>query len=94
MSKPVKGAGAESPAPAEIPFEEALGKLNSIVEAMENDELPLEKLLAQYEEGMRLHQQCQGRLAAAELRIQQIEKDAAGRMTARPIDLPETNSQI
>ena len=93
MSKPVKAAGIESPA-AEIPFEEALKKLNSIVQAMENDELPLENLLSQYEEGMRMYQQCQSRLAAAELRIHQIEKDAAGRLTARPLDLPESKSQL
>ena len=58
-----------------------------MVQAMENDELPLERLLAHYEEGMRLHQLCQGHLAAAELRIQQIERDAAGRLSARPLDL-------
>jgi len=94
MSKPVKAAGIESPAAAEIPFEQALKKLGSIVQAMENDELPLENLLSQYEEGMRMYQQCQSRLAAAELRIQQIEKDAAGRLTAKPLDLPESKSQL
>ena len=47
MSKPVKAAGPESPAVAEISFEEALKKLGSIVQAMENDDLPLEKLLTQ-----------------------------------------------
>ena len=33
------------------PFEEALKKLEGIVEAMESDELPLETHLAKYEEG-------------------------------------------
>lgn len=78
---------------AEIPFEEALKKLGSIVQSMENDELPLEQLLNQYEEGMRMYQQCQNRLAAAELRIQQIEKDGPGRMTAKPLDI-QSNSQL
>lgn len=94
MSKPVKAAGPENPAAAEIPFEEALKKLSSVVQAMENDELPLEKLLSHYEEGMRMYQQCQSRLAAAELRIQQIEKDAAGRLNAKPIEIAETKSEI
>ena len=77
-----------------MPFEEALNRLDSIVHAMESDELPLEKLLSHYEEGMKLHQQCQSRLAAAEARIQQIEKDAAGRLSARPIDIAPTTPQL
>jgi len=94
MSKTVKADGLQTPSVAEMPFEEALGKLDSIVQAMENDELPLETLLSQYEEGMKLHQQCQSRLAAAELRIHQIEKDAAGRLAARPIEIVSTAPQL
>ena len=88
MSKPVKAAGAESQAAAEMSFEEAIKKLHSVVESMESDDLPLESLLNQYEEGVRLHQLCRERLAAAEVRIQQIEKDAAGKLTAKPLDIP------
>ena len=94
MSKPVKAAGPETPAEAEISFEAALKNLGSIVQAMENDDLPLEKLLTQYEEGMRMYQTCQARLAAAELRIQQIERDAAGRVSARPIDITQNHPQL
>lgn len=65
-------------------FEEALGKLESIVESMESEELPLESLLARFEEGSRLVRFCQDRLAAAELRIQQLEKNAAGEPVAQP----------
>jgi exodeoxyribonuclease VII small subunit len=87
MSKPVKAAGAENPGAAEMSFEEAIKKLHSVVEAMESDDLPLESLLTHYEEGVRLHQLCRERLAAAEVRIQQIEKDASGRLTAKPIEI-------
>ena len=38
----------------EVPFEEGLKKLEGIVEEMEGDDLPLEKLLERYEEGTRL----------------------------------------
>jgi exodeoxyribonuclease VII small subunit len=72
-----------------LPFEEALGKLESIVEAMESEELPLESLLARYEEGTRLAKICQSKLAQAELKIQQLEKNAAGELTLKP--LPETD---
>ena len=61
-----------------MPFEEALKKLEGIVEAMESDELPLETLLAKYEEGSRLAKTCREKLSEAELKIQQLEKNAAG----------------
>ncbi|MCC6231943.1 MAG: exodeoxyribonuclease VII small subunit [Verrucomicrobiales bacterium] len=54
-------------------FEDALGKLEAIVEAMEGGDLPLEQLLARYEEGARLVKFCQDRLSAAELRLQELE---------------------
>ncbi|MEI9961584.1 MAG: exodeoxyribonuclease VII small subunit [Limisphaerales bacterium] len=48
----------------------------TIVEAMESGDLPLESLIARYEEGMKLSQICQTKLAEAELKIQQLEKNA------------------
>ena len=69
----------------ELPFEEALHKLETIVESMETDDLPLETLLARFEEGTRLAKLCQAKLAEAELKIQQLEKNAAGAMTLKPL---------
>lgn len=65
---------AQAPA---LTFEDALGKLESIVETMEGGELPLEQLLAQYEEGTQLVKLCQEKLAAAEIRIRQLEPKRA-----------------
>jgi len=70
-----------------VPFEEALKKLETIVEAMESEDLPLETLLARYEEGTKLAQICQAKLAEAELKIQQLEKNAAGEMKVKPFDV-------
>ena len=75
-----------------LPFEDALKKLEGIVEAMESEDLPLEALLARYEEGTRLVKVCQEKLAEAELKIRQLEKDAAGEMKLKPIDLSEEKS--
>ncbi len=83
MSKAAKSNEAAE----NVPFEEALKKLESIVEAMESEELPLETLLARFEEGTRLARICQTRLADAEMKIQKLEKNAAGEMTLKP--LPE-----
>jgi len=50
-------------------FEELLARLEQIVSDMENAELPLEKLLDHYEEGMGLVKACGERLADAEQKV-------------------------
>ena len=80
-----KSTGQNSPA-KNPPFEEALQKLEAVVEAMEADDLPLETLLAKYEEGAKLVRICQEKLAEAELKIQQLEKNAAGELKLKPIE--------
>lgn len=87
-----KAAKAGEPGKAEnLPFEEALKRLESIVEAMESQDLPLESLLARFEEGTQLAKLCQARLADAELKIQKLEKNSAGEAVLRPLapDLSE-----
>ena len=83
-----KSAGASQPAKP-LPFEEALKNLEAIVEAMEADDLPLETLLAKYEEGARLVKICQEKLAEAEVKIQLLEKTEAGEMKLKPLALTE-----
>jgi len=90
MPSTPKNAGQSAPAKAaSLPFEEALKKLEAIVTAMESDDLPLEALLAKYEEGTRLARACQEKLAEAELKIQQLEKTASGEMKLKPLLAPE-----
>ena len=90
MPNAPKNAGHNNPAKAgNLPFEDALKKLEAIVEAMESQDLPLESLLAKYEEGTRLAKTCQEKLAEAELKIQQLEKNAAGEMKLQPLSPPE-----
>jgi len=83
MSKPAKAGDA---ARGSVPFEEALKKLEGIVDAMEADDLPLETLLARYEEGARLVKICQEKLAEAEVKIQELEKTAAGELKLKPLE--------
>ncbi len=47
-----------------------LARLEQIVADMENTEMPLEKLLSGYEEGMRLVKVCGDRLADAEQKVE------------------------
>jgi exodeoxyribonuclease VII small subunit len=89
-----KNAGQNNHAKAvSLPFEEALKKLETIVAAMESEELPLETLLAKYEEGTRLARTCQEKLAEAELKIQQLEKTAAGEMKLKALATPEGSGE-
>jgi exodeoxyribonuclease VII small subunit len=83
MSKLAKNGGNNS----EVPFEEALKKLETIVESMEAEDLPLETLLARFEEGTRLAKVCQTKLSEAEVKIQQLEKNAAGELSLKPVEL-------
>lgn len=76
-----------------MPFEEALQKLESIVESMESDELPLETLLARFEEGTHLARVCQDRLAEAETKIQQLEKTPGGEPVLKPFRAAQAETE-
>jgi exodeoxyribonuclease VII small subunit len=71
---------------ADLPFEEAIKRLESIVESMEAQDLPLETLLARYEEGTRLAQLCQTKLSEAELKVQQLEKNTKGELSLKTLN--------
>ncbi len=78
---------AKAPEPT---FEDALGKLESILETMESGDLPLEQLLTRYEEGTRLVKFCQDKLSAAEIRIRQLEQGAEGEPQEHTFDVVKT----
>ncbi len=84
MSKTVKDPSAADEA-VNLPFEEALKRLEGIVEAMENDDLPLETLLSKFEEGTKLARNCQSRLSEAEVKIQQLERKSNGQFALKPL---------
>lgn len=59
--------------PAETPdFEAALGELETIVDAMEQDSLSLEQLVAHYEKGSTLLNRCEAILKTARKRLETI----------------------
>ena len=85
MSKPVKDAAPAAEGSVNLPFEEALKRLEGIVDSMENDDLPLETLLSKYEEGTKLAQSCHARLSEAEVKIQQLERKSNGQFALKPL---------
>ncbi len=61
-----------------LSFEVALGKLEAVVDAMEQGEIPLADLLSKYEEGTKLLKVCESRLKEAELKIEKLKKQKDG----------------
>lgn len=62
----------EEETPGQPTFEQALGGLEAIVEAMEHEHLPLEELVAHYEKGSALLARCEAILLSARGRIELI----------------------
>jgi exodeoxyribonuclease VII small subunit len=63
-----------------VTFEQALGKLERIVEQIESGQIGLEESIARYEEGVALIKQCRTILDAAEKKIQLLAKGEGGQL--------------
>jgi len=62
--------------------------LEAAVNALQDGQMPLERALQYYEEGMKLAQYCNELLQKAELRVQQLSVDSQGMIDLQPLDLP------
>ena len=62
-------------------FETSLEALEQIVQDLEQGELPLERSLELFEQGIRLSRECHERLSQAERRIEVLLRDNQGRVT-------------
>ena len=67
-------------------FEASLEALEEIVHQLEGGDLPLEKSLELFEDGIRLSRQCQERLSQAERRIEVLLRDNQGRPVVSPFE--------
>lgn len=70
-----------------LTFEDAYKRLEDAVEALQDGQMPLERALHYYEEGMRLAQYCNELLQKAELRVRQLSVDAEGMLVVQPLEL-------
>ena len=64
--------------PTKQSFEEDIKRLEEIVDALERGDVPLDKALNLYEEGIQISRKCSENLKAAELRIKTLSKDMKG----------------
>lgn len=67
-------------------FEASLEALERIVHELEQGDLPLEKSLELFEQGISLSRQCQDRLSQAERRIEVLLRDNQGRTIVSPFE--------
>ena len=67
-------------------FESSLEELERIVRELERGDLPLEKSLALFEQGVKLSRACQERLSEAERRIEILTRDNQGRPVVRAFE--------
>jgi exodeoxyribonuclease VII small subunit len=72
------------------PFEKNLERLDAIVQQLEDADLPLEKALQLYEEGMKLSEVCHKQLEEAEGRVEILTKKAGGKIVAEPFEPEES----
>jgi exodeoxyribonuclease VII small subunit len=72
-------------------FEASLEALEQIVRQLENGDLPLEKSLELFEQGIRLSRECQERLGQAERRIEILLRDNQGRPVVSAFAEPTDN---
>jgi exodeoxyribonuclease VII small subunit len=88
--------------PSPEKFEELLARLEQIVSDMETVDLPLEKLLSSYEEGMRLVKACSDRLSDAEQKVEilsrsvsaEVVKPIAGVAAEAPAATPQEDIRL
>jgi exodeoxyribonuclease VII small subunit len=73
---------------AQKTFEQSMKQLEQIVQELEDGDLPLEKAIKKFEEGMKLTKLCSEKLDETEKKISVLLKNAEGQMAERPL-VPE-----
>ena len=77
-------AGAE---PVETSYDVLVARLEKVVEALEDGQLPLEASVEKFAEGVQLARDASRKLDEAERRVEQLVKGADGESAAVPLDV-------
>jgi exodeoxyribonuclease VII small subunit len=73
-------------------FEDALKRLQEVVDKLEKGDLPLEDAMESFSEGIRLAQFCHKKLEEAENKVQLLLKDQQGGWVSAPFEAMRGNS--
>jgi exodeoxyribonuclease VII small subunit len=74
-------------------FEECLQRLEKIVQELERGEVPLEKSLTLFEEGMQLSASCRKELEEAEGKVEILLRKQNGKLQAEAFEPPSSSSK-
>ena len=69
---------------AQKTFEQSMKQLERIVQELEGGDLPLEKAIKKFEEGMKLTKFCSQKLDETEKKVSILLKDAEGQIAEAP----------
>lgn len=72
-----------------LSYEEAVQRIEDIVEVLENEEVSLDNSIKLYKEGVGLSYLCQEKLSAAEKEITILQKDGLGNLSETVFDIGE-----
>lgn len=73
-------------------FEEALKKLQELVEKLEKGDLPLEEAMESFSEGIRISQFCHKKLEEAEKKVDMLLKDQQGGWASAPFEAVQADA--
>jgi exodeoxyribonuclease VII small subunit len=69
-----------------VDFEACIGKLEQIVQELEGGQVPLERAMGLFEEGLKLGGTCRGLLDGAQARVDKLLERAGGGAETRPFE--------
>lgn len=70
-------------------FEEAMAKLEEIVKNLEKGDLPLDKAMTSFEEGVKLSKVCLDQLEKADRKVEILLQGRDGQKKAEPFEISE-----
>lgn len=70
----------------DLPFEEAIEKLEKIVSELEDEKITLDAAMEKFEMGVKLSSHCLHKLNEAEKKIEELTRSEDGQLIAKEID--------
>jgi len=74
-------------------FEQAMHQLEKIIQDLESGDLPLEKAMSKFEEGIQLTRFCSQKLDETEQKVQVLLKDHQGDVTYQPFNQDDDSKE-
>lgn len=72
-----------------VNLEKSIADLETLVDELESGDLPLEKAMKKFEEGIKLTRQCQAALKEAEQKVEVLVKSAGGEESLELFDIED-----